>query len=633
MVNEIRGRVWPGRFATFLALLWILFVALGAQAAGWLAPGLGWRPDTLNAPVQTAIVQALLVIVPLGLLARFWRGPRYRAIFGLWFGAGLFALCLAPTRLLASTQGQVIMLLQWLIMAIFFVVVRHMLQGERRRLIDLDALLPALIGSALFAIPWLALGALGSMLDIIISLLAALFFGLTASALIDGVWLRSLTLDRRGAARDLFTGGVVIGVTLLLMGSGLAFNGMQLLLMVALSAWGWFVMGLTSMGQPYGSSRNSLAVALFVALAAAAPLLLIDSDSMLFEALDPGALRAWRAIVPVALLGWVLGVILLFAHDRVMDMRPTRLGLVGVGTCWLLGLLVFAGIGQPGFYGDRLFVVMAEQIDVSAAASIADYDERRKQVYISLVEHAEQEQADLRRLLDRFGVAYRPYYLVNGLEVQGGLLARLWLSTRNDVARVLYNPILRPIDGPPPTNKGVEPAPDGLEWNLTSIGADRVWSDFGVRGQGIVIGQSDSGVDATHPELESSYRGRGDDHDYNWLDPWYDSRAPVDWNGHGTHTLGSVLGAGVGVAPGADWFGCANLARNLGNPARYLDCMQFMLAPHPQAGDPFHDGDPTRSAHVTNNSWGCPGQAEGCDALTMQSAVAAMRAAGIFTVV
>ena len=88
----------------------------------------------------------------------------------------------------------------------------------------------------------------------------------------------------------------------------------------------------------------------------------------------------------------------------------------------------------------------------------------------------------------------------------------------------------------------------------------------------------------------------------------------------------------MGVAPDAEWFACANLYRNLGNPALYLDCMQFMLAPYPQGGDAFADGDPTRSAHVLNNSWGCPEEYEGCDAASLQTAVAALRAAGIFVV-
>jgi subtilisin family serine protease len=154
---------------------------------------------------------------------------------------------------------------------------------------------------------------------------------------------------------------------------------------------------------------------------------------------------------------------------------------------------------------------------------------------------------------------------------------------------------------------------------------------LGVTGEGIVVGQSDSGVQGDHPELLDSYRGNGGSHDYNWFDPWFHTTEPVDSGGHGTHTLGSVLGNSTGVAPDAEWFGCVNLARNLANPALYLDCMQFMLAPFPLNGDPFTDGDPARGAHVINNSWGCP-ELEGCDALALRPAVHALRAAGIFVV-
>jgi subtilisin family serine protease len=89
---------------------------------------------------------------------------------------------------------------------------------------------------------------------------------------------------------------------------------------------------------------------------------------------------------------------------------------------------------------------------------------------------------------------------------------------------------------------------------------------------------------------------------------------------------------GIGVAPEATWFACSNLTRNLANPALYLDCMQFMLAPFPQGGDPFTDGDPTRAADVLNNSWGCP-EIEGCDPNALLAAADNLRDAGIFVVV
>jgi subtilisin family serine protease len=120
--------------------------------------------------------------------------------------------------------------------------------------------------------------------------------------------------------------------------------------------------------------------------------------------------------------------------------------------------------------------------------------------------------------------------------------------------------------------------------------------------------------------------------DYNWIDPWNNTTHPTDAGGHGTHTLGTAVGrGGIGVAPGAQWFACVNLARNLANPPLYLKCMEFMLAPWPQAGDPLRSGDPSRAADVINNSWGCP-PLEGCDPGVLGPAVAALRDAGIFVV-
>jgi subtilisin family serine protease len=77
--------------------------------------------------------------------------------------------------------------------------------------------------------------------------------------------------------------------------------------------------------------------------------------------------------------------------------------------------------------------------------------------------------------------------------------------------------------------------------------------------------------------------------------------------------------------------GCVNLERNLGNPAHYLDCLQFMLAPFPYGGDPLRDGRPERAPHVLTNSWGCP-EVEGCDLRSLEPAIAALEAAGIFVV-
>ena len=207
---------------------------------------------------------------------------------------------------------------------------------------------------------------------------------------------------------------------------------------------------------------------------------------------------------------------------------------------------------------------------------------------------------------------------------------RLFLQNNESVDRILDDPQLRPLPQAISAGEGgTSTKPETPSWNIMMIQSDKVNKELGITGKGIVIGQTDSGVDGRHDQLSGNYRGAVEGDDFNWLDPWYDSPFPVDLSGHGTMTLGIAAGKDIGIAPDAEWIGCVNLARNLGNPARYLDCMQFMLAPYPQKGDPFSDGDPSKGAMVVNNSWGCP-TVEGCDPEVYLKAVDALATAGIF---
>ena len=110
---------------------------------------------------------------------------------------------------------------------------------------------------------------------------------------------------------------------------------------------------------------------------------------------------------------------------------------------------------------------------------------------------------------------------------------------------------------------------------------------------------------------------------------------PCDDYFHGTHTTGTAIGDDgggnqIGMAPGAKWIGCRNMDQGVGTPARYIECMEFFLAPTPSAASA--QGDPTLAPDITINSWGCPAS-EGCSVNTLQAAVEAQSAAGIMMVV
>jgi len=618
-------------------VLWFIDQVSGGGLPNWLALLGTWG-------------QVLITVVPLALLAAFTKAPRLRAIYCAWTAASLVAAVVALARLFPAPVSALALLVHLGLalacaLALGLVVMRRRRAGPRARR---AYLLPALALAPLLALPFIVWGALGSLLDTALNLALGLSLGLIAALLLDGLVLRAFAAEPAGRGADLGLASVAAVVLLAILTSGFGLGGGQGLLFTVLPPLGLVAAALGVMARraqpPHGAA---LALTALVGLVAAAPLAFIDPDELVAALADHDILSwaqraAWlifglTLLVGLAALAWAA-----LAPDPAQseaEAAPRRrsaagrvLGAGTLGAAWLVALLGYALVGQPGLYGDSFFVILAAQADVSAAAAIPDRVERLTSVYHTLVAEADSSQADLRQVLDRLGVHYTSYYLVNAIEVDAGPLVRLYLSTRPEVGRILDSPHLRPLPEPLPEGDGTERAPTRPQWNITSIRADEVWSELDVTGVGIVIGQSDTGVQGDHPALAEGYRGRETGDAYNWFDPWDHTLAPTDVIGHGTHTLGSALGrGGIGVAPGAEWMGCVNLARNLANPPLYLACMQFMLAPFPPGGDPLHAGDPSRAAHVLNNSWGCP-PVEGCDPLALQPAVAALRAAGLFVV-
>ncbi|HEX9989316.1 MAG TPA: S8 family serine peptidase, partial [Chloroflexia bacterium] len=292
------------------------------------------------------------------------------------------------------------------------------------------------------------------------------------------------------------------------------------------------------------------------------------------------------------------------------------------------------------------FVVLtAQQADLSKAYGMKDQDARGWYVYNTLKEHAAKSQAGLRAMLDSRGIAYKSFWAASALVVTGNRSLVESLAAREDVRAIESNAPTRWIEEPEIASQGVveksPAAPDVAEWGVMNVNAPQVWA-MGFTGQGIVIGNQDTGMRWTHNALKPKYRGWDGataNHNFNWWDAIHsgggtcgpNTTAPCDDQGHGTHTTGTTVGddgAGnqVGVAPGAKWIGCRNMNVGAGTPATYSECFQFFIAPTDLAGQ---NANPALRPHVMNNSWGCP-TSEGCAANTLQAIVESTQAAGIF---
>ncbi len=183
----------------------------------------------------------------------------------------------------------------------------------------------------------------------------------------------------------------------------------------------------------------------------------------------------------------------------------------------------------------------------------------------------------------------RRFWLINAFSAQINRDELAELAADPAVATIELNPTIR-VTGT------AEDAQGG--WGIDAISARSARTRFGVTGAGVRVGSIDTGVDATNPELAGSIAA--------WRDFVGGQPNPYDDNGHGTHTIGTmvarnVTGQPIGIAPGAQAVVAKAIrADGTASGADLLAAAEWMTDP---------DGDPVTADYPTviNNSWAAVG--------------------------
>jgi len=248
-------------------------------------------------------------------------------------------------------------------------------------------------------------------------------------------------------------------------------------------------------------------------------------------------------------------------------------------------------------------------------------EERLANVIDALHRTADQTQGPVSRFLQmratQEGQSFTSLWIFNGFSVTADARTIQGLANLSDVYVILPDTVdVVPASLPPTVGTP--------EAGLTLVNAPSLW-DLGYTGQGVVVGSLDSGVDLSHPDLVNRWRGGTN----SWYDPFGQHPAsPVDKSGHGTATMGVMVGGdaggtSIGVAPGAQWI-AARIFNDAGQStatAIHLS-YQWML-------DPDGDSSTADAPQVVNNSWTFA--TPGCN-LDFEPDLQALRAAGILPV-
>ena len=251
-------------------------------------------------------------------------------------------------------------------------------------------------------------------------------------------------------------------------------------------------------------------------------------------------------------------------------------------------------------------IVLLRQVPIRTPAYLGPITSA--EVEVSLKRASLMAQADLRdrvrELADKTNTLegepairnYRFFWIENALmaTVKPDLISEF--ADRDDVAKVLLD---RRLHLAPDFREMTDTDGGAYTYGLEKIGVSQLREKYpDITGHGVTVGIVDTGLDATHPEMEGKK--------IIFKDFVGDKTTAYDDNGHGTHVAGTISGVGaggtqIGVAPGVSTLVIAKVfsAEGGADSSSLLRGMEWVANPDGKLNS-------ENRPRVVNNSWGGP---------------------------
>jgi subtilisin family serine protease len=286
----------------------------------------------------------------------------------------------------------------------------------------------------------------------------------------------------------------------------------------------------------------------------------------------------------------------------------------------------------------KVLIYLQDQVDVEVLDAQLYLEKalpetRAYKVITALQEKAASTQGPLinyleEKLVDRSVFSYKTFWVANFILIEAKPSVINEIKLRQDVSQMDIDALLD-YDKPTERGKITTESIMASEPGLKIVNADKLWQ-IGITGQGRLLMGSDTGVRHTHVALNARWRGNFVPPSQAWYDPGGGTTTPSDCDGHGTHTVGTMVGrspAGdtVGLAIDAHWIAAKTICTS---PSTSNCIAGFQWALNP-------DGNPSTTSDMPDaigNSWYDPDAASTQCTGIYKTTLEALEAAGIAVV-
>lgn len=288
----------------------------------------------------------------------------------------------------------------------------------------------------------------------------------------------------------------------------------------------------------------------------------------------------------------------------------------------------------------RTLVLLRDQVDVAAMdaqfyAERASIQRRAYEVITLLQEKANSTQVNLLNFLQEKSTngdvfQYQSFWISNMVMVEAKPHIINELTSRLDLVEMDLDGLLE-LDRPVEASDGEVEGTESVEPGIKIINADQLWA-LGITGQGRLVMGHDTGVHPNHPALNHKWRGNHVPANQAWIDPGGGTTTPNDCDGHGSHTVGTMVGRSlttadtVGVAIDAEWIAAKTICTSP-HTSNSIAAFQWALNPD---GNPGTIND---MPDVISCSWWDPNVTNQCDPSNIyRTTLTALETAGIAVV-